>query len=154
MGRWRGCWKLRPLLAPRLLIFAVWEVIRHIHAEQERILLQAIDPRVESPKGSSPHPTSGTAPWEREKEPGMQRSMSRCLVLGPWASMCPPCPFVPWAQSHVLELPQQTIDCWGGRVRRSWSLPVGLRSLWPQWGERSLRGGDRTYSPDKTSGEQ
>ena len=54
-----GLW---PLLALGILIFAVWEVVRHIHTEQEGILLQATDPRVESPKGSSPLPTSGAAP--------------------------------------------------------------------------------------------
>lgn len=44
------------LLALGLLIFAVWEVVGHIHTEKEGILLQATDPRVESPEGSSPLP--------------------------------------------------------------------------------------------------
>lgn len=44
------------------LLFAVCEVIRHIHSEQEEVLLRGTDPRVDSPKESSPLPTSGIAP--------------------------------------------------------------------------------------------
>ena len=129
------CWGLWPLLALGLLIFAVWEVAKHIHIEQEGILLQAIDLRVEVFT-----PTSGTGPGTKTQTRRDSRP-DALSCLGPWSSVCPLCPFVPWAQSRVLELPQQTIDCWGGRLRRSWSLPVGLRSLWPQWGEGPLRGG-------------
>lgn len=152
MERWRGGWGLWPFSALDLLLFAVCEVIRHIHREQERILLQATDPRCTAHRGLHPSLLLGQPLGQRK--PNTPRSMSRCPILGPWALVCPLCPFVPWAWSRVLGLPQQTIGCWGGRVRRSRSLPVGLRSLWPTMGGGTSKGGDRTYNPDKTSGEQ
>lgn len=76
MRRWRGCWGLWPLLALSLLIFALCEVLTHIRTEQEWIPLQAIAPKVERPKGSSPLPTSETTLGkERAKHAGIHVQM-------------------------------------------------------------------------------
>ena len=85
MGRWRGCWGLWPLLALGPLIFAVWEVAKHIHIEQEGILLQATDLRVQvftpSNFGDSP----------RDRDPSLQTRVHMpcpAWVLGHRCVLC------------------------------------------------------------------
>lgn len=139
MGKWRGCWVPWPVLALGVLLFAVCEVIRHIHSEQGGILLQATDPGVDSPEGSSPLPASGIVPGtEKAKHAEIHIQMPCPGSLGIGVSTVST---VPWVWSRVLGLPQQTIGCWCGRVRKSWSLPVGLRSLWPTMGGGTSKGG-------------
>lgn len=99
MERWRGCWGLWPLVALGLLTFALWEVMRHIHTEQEWSPLQAIDPRMERPKGSSPLPTSGIAP-------GAQRA--KCVEI----HVLIPCPGSSGITVSTVSIrPQGLITC-------------------------------------------
>lgn len=102
-----GLW---PLHVWVFLFLLSGRVAKHIHIEQEGILLQAIDLRVEV----FTLPTSGQALGPRPKHAEVA---SRCPALpGSLVIGVSTVSISPLGPVRVLELPQQTIGCWGGKA--------------------------------------